>query len=26
VWGMAVVIGTPNVPFKIIKWGTAYGL
>ena len=26
VWGMAVVIGTPNVPFKILKWGTAYGL
>lgn len=26
VWGMAVVIGTPNVPFKILKWGTACGL
>ena len=26
VWGIAVVIGTPNVPFKILKWGTAYGL
>lgn len=26
VWGMAVVIGTPNVPFKILKWGTAYGI
>lgn len=26
VWGMAVVIGTPNVPFKILKWGTAYGV
>ena len=26
VWGMAVVIGTPNVPFKILKWGTAHGV
>lgn len=26
VWGIAVVIGTPNVPFKILKWGTAYGI
>lgn len=26
VWGMAVFIGTPNVPFKIIKWGTAHGV
>lgn len=26
VWGIAVVIGTPNVPFKILKWGTAYGV
>lgn len=26
VWGMAVVIGTPNVPFKILKWGTAHGI
>ena len=26
VWGMAVAIGTPNVPFKILKWGTAHGV
>lgn len=26
VWGMAVFIGTPNVPFKILKWGTAHGI
>ena len=26
VWGMAVGIGTPNVPFKILKWGTAHGV
>lgn len=26
VWGIAVFIGTPNVPFKIIKWGTAHGV